>query len=139
MLNVKKLKAVRGSYLPSVIKHALFPLWDHEPSSELLRFVRGVCPNFRHTCQFFYHIILVAWHYINQGFMGFWFFLFFGIKMPCHSMLSCVIAVRPICLKISSNLLHMELNRTQEHEIWVFKLLWLAIACTCSSNFNYGH
>ena len=117
----------------------IVPSRKHEPSSELLRFVRGVCPNFRQTCQFFYHIILVAWHYINQGFMCLWFFLFFGIKMPCHSMLNCVIAVRPICLKIPSNLLHMELNRTQVQEIWVFKPLWLAVACTCSSNFNYGH
>ena len=54
-------------------------------------------------------------------------------------MLNCVIAVRPICLKIPSNLLHMELNHTQVHEICVFKPLWLAVACTCSSNFNYGH
>ena len=43
-------------------------------------------------------------------------YLFFGIKMPCHSMLNCVIAVRPICLKIPSNLLHMELTRTQVHK-----------------------
>ena len=42
-------------------------------------------------------------------------------------MLNCVIAVRPICLKIPSNLLHMELNRTQVHEIWVFKPLWWAV------------
>ena len=44
------------------------------------------------------------------------FFLFFGIKMPCHSMLNCVIAIRPICLKIPSNLLNMELHRTQVHK-----------------------
>ena len=46
-------------------------------------------------------------------------------------MLNCVIAVRPICLKIPSNLLHMELNCTQVHKIWVFKPLWLAVACRC--------
>ena len=33
---------------------------NQEPSSELLRFVRGVCPKFRQIGQFFYHIILVA-------------------------------------------------------------------------------
>ena len=38
----------------------IVPSRNHEPSSELLRFVRGVCPNFRQTCQFFHHIILVA-------------------------------------------------------------------------------
>ena len=45
-------------------------------------------------------------------------FLFVGIKMPCHSMhtYACVHVVRPICLKIPSNLLHMELTRTQVHK-----------------------
>ena len=51
-------------------------------------------------------------------------------------MLNCVIAVRPICLKIPSNLLHMELDLAQVHKIWLFKLLCLAVACTCSSNLN---
>ena len=52
-------------------------------------------------------------------------------------MLNCVIAVRPICLKIPSILLHMELTRTQVH---IYDLpLWLAVACRCSSNLNYGH
>ena len=46
-----------------------------------------------------------------------WLFLFLGIKMPCHSMhtYACVHVVRPICLKIPSNLLHIELTRTQVH------------------------
>ena len=43
-------------------------------------------------------------------------FYFFGINMPWHSMHVCVHAVRPICLKIPSNLLHMELTRTQVHK-----------------------
>jgi len=45
-------------------------------------------------------------------------FLFFGIKMPCHSMhtYACVHVVRPICLKIPSILLHMELTHTQVHK-----------------------
>ena len=55
-------------------------------------------------------------------------------------MLNSVIAIRPICLKIPSNLLHMELNRTQEHKYDFFlKPLWLAVACTSSSNLNYVH
>ena len=29
---------------------------------------------------------------------------------------ACVLAVRPICLKIPFNLLHMELTRTQVHK-----------------------
>ena len=52
----KKLKAVRRRYHQTCI----IPSRNHEPSSELLRFVRGACPNFRQTCQIFYHIILVA-------------------------------------------------------------------------------
>ena len=45
-------------------------------------------------------------------------FLFFGIKMPCHSMhtYACVHVMRQICLKIPSNLMHMELTRTQVHK-----------------------
>ena len=43
-------------------------------------------------------------------------FLFFGLKMPWHALHACAHALRPICLKISSNLLHMELTRTQVHK-----------------------
>ena len=45
-------------------------------------------------------------------------FLYFGIKMPCHSMhtYAFVHVVRQICLKIPSSLLHMELTRTQVHK-----------------------
>ena len=45
-------------------------------------------------------------------------FLIFLIKMPCHSMhtYARVHVVRQICLKIPSNLLHMELTRTQVHK-----------------------
>ena len=41
----------------------------------------------------------------------------FGNKMTCHSMhtYACVHVVRQICLQIPSNLLHMELTRTQVH------------------------
>ena len=132
----KLLKDIRGSYLPFVIKHALFPLGT---TSLLVSCsgLWGVCvqtfvkhANFFTTSSWWLDITSTKVSYISD---------FFGIKMPCHSMLNCVIAVRPICLKIPSNLLHMELNRTQVHEIWVFKPLWLAVACTCSSNFNYGH
>ena len=64
--------------------------------------------------------------------------------MPCHSMhtYSYVHVVRQICLKIPSNLLHMELTRTQVHiydfsnrfgkalhvdvvQIWITVIKWL--------------
>ena len=135
----KKLKAVRGSYLLFVIKHALFPLGTTSllvSCSDLW----GVCVQtlVKHANFLPHHLGGMTLH--QPRFHVFLIFiLFFGIKMPCHSMLNCVIVVRPICLKIPFNLLLMELNRTQVHEIWVFKPLWLAVACTCSSNFNYGH
>ena len=140
MLNIrKKLKAVRGSYLPFVIKHALFPLGTTNllPSCSSLW---GACvQTFVKHANFF--TTSSWWHDITNTKVSCFsdHFLFFGIKMPWHSMLNCVIAVRPICLKIPSNLLHMELTHTQVHKIWLFKLLWLAVACTCSSNFKYGH
>ena len=79
----------------------------------------GVCTNFRQTCQLFlqYHPGGMTLH--QPRFHVFMIFLnFFGIKMPCHSMhtYASVHIVRQICLKILSNLLHMELTRTQVHK-----------------------
>ena len=48
-------------------------------------------------------------------------FLFFGIKMPWHALHACAHALRRICLKIPSNLLHMELTRTQVHKNMIFQ------------------
>ena len=42
-------------------------------------------------------------------------FYFFQIKMPWHALHACAHALRPICLKIPPNLLHMELAHTQVH------------------------
>ena len=118
----KKFKGRKRKLSPVRHQTCIVPSRNHEPSSELLRFVRGACPNVRQTSQFLYHIILVAWHYINQGFIC---FCFFGIKMPCHSMHTysciCVHVVIQICLKIPSNLLHMELTRTQVHKNMIFQ------------------
>ena len=116
MLDVQKKFEGRKRKL-SPIRHqtCIVPFQNHEPSSEFLWFVRGVCPNFGQTCQFFlpHHLGGMTLHQPRFHV----FLIFFGIKMPCHSMLNCVIAVRPICLKIPSNLLPMELNHTQVHEI----------------------
>ena len=48
-------------------------------------------------------------------------FLFFGIKMPWHALHACAHALTPICLKIPSNLLHMELTRTKLHKTMIFQ------------------
>ena len=63
LVHVKCRKKIEGRKRKlSPIRHetCILPTRNHEPSSELLWFVRGVCPNFRQTYQFFYHIILVA-------------------------------------------------------------------------------
>ena len=56
------------------------------------------------------------------------FFSFFGIKMPWHSMhtYASVHVVRQICLKIPSNLLHMELTRTQVHKNMIFQTVMVS-------------
>ena len=114
----KNLKAIRGSYLPFVIKHALFPLGT---TSLLVSCsgLWGVCvqtfvkhANFFTTSSWWHDITSTKVSCVSDHFSIFW------IKMPCHSMhtYACVHVVRPICLKIPSNLLHMELTRTQVHK-----------------------
>ena len=69
VVHVKRRKKIEGRTRKlSPVRHqtCIVSFWNHEPSSELLRCVRGVCPNFRQTCQFLYHIILVAWHYSTK-------------------------------------------------------------------------
>ena len=121
VVHVRRRKQIEGRKRKlSPVRHqtCIVPSRNHAPSSELLRFVRGVCPNFRQTCQIFLPHHLGGMTLRQPRFHVFLiFFQFFGIKMPCHSMLNDVIAVIPICLKIPSNLLHMELNRTQVHKI----------------------
>ena len=138
-LNIEKIEGRKRKLSPVRHQTCIVPSGNPELSSELLRFVRGVCPNFRQNSNFLAHHLGGMKLHQPRYHVFLIFFLFFGIKMPCHSMLNCVIVVRPICLKIPCNLLHMELNRTRVHEICVFKPLWLAVACTSSSNLNYGH
>ena len=139
----KKLKAVRGSYLPFVIKHALFPLGT---TSLLVSCsgLWGVCvQTFITHAKFF--TTSSWWHDITSTKVS-CVSDFFGIKMPCHSMHTysciCVHVVIQICLKIPSSLLHMELTRTQVHkydfsncfgyvlhvdvvQIWITVIKWL--------------
>ena len=114
----KKLKAVRGSYLPFVIKHALFPLGT---TCLLVSFsgLWGVCvQTFVTHVKFF--TTSYCWHGITSTKVSCVsnHFSIFWIKIPCHSMhtYACIHVVRQICLKIPSNLLHMELTRTQVHK-----------------------
>ena len=123
-LNIgKKLKVVIGSYLPFVVKHALFPfgttkllvscfgLWGVRVQT----FVKNA--NFFTTSSWWHDITSTKVSCVSDHPS------IFLIKMPCHSMhtYACVHVVRPICLKIPSNLLHMELTRTQVHKNMIFQ------------------
>ena len=98
----------------SPVRHqtCIVPPRNHEPCSELLRFMRVCVQTFVKHANFF--TTSSWWHDITSTKVS-CVSDFFGIKMPCHSMhmYACVHVVRPICLKIPSNLLHMELTRTQ--------------------------
>ena len=118
LVHVKHRKIIEGRKRKlSPLRHqtCVVPSRNHEPSSELLRFVRGVCPNFRHTCQFF--ITSSWWHDITSSMVSCFsdhFLTFWNLNdMALHA---CVHAVTTICLKIPSNLLHMELTCTQVHK-----------------------
>ena len=86
-LNIgKNLKAVRGSYLPFVIKHALFPLG----TTNLLASCSGLWgvrvetfikdANFFTTSSWWHDITSTKVSCVSHHFSIFW------IKMPCHSM-----------------------------------------------------
>ena len=110
LVHVKRRKKFAGRKRKlSPVRHqtCIVPSRNHEPSSELLRFVRGVCPNFRQTCQIFYHIILVAWHYIKQGFMFFWSFFIF-LELKCHGT-PCI---------------HMHVSMSWDQYVWKFLLIY---------------
>ena len=56
LVHVKRRKKFEGrkrKVSPVRDQTCIVPSRNHEPSSELLRFVRGVCPNVCQTCQFF--------------------------------------------------------------------------------------
>ena len=141
LVHVKRRKKFEGRKRKlSPVRHqtCIVPSSNHEPSSELLRFVRGVFPNFRQTGQFFYHIILVAWHYIKQGFMFFWSFFIF-LKLKCHGTPWMCPCRETNMFENSFYFTAHGINSHTSTQIWFFKPLWLAVACTCSSNLNYDH
>ena len=141
LVHVKRRKKFKGRKRKlSLSRHqtCIVPSQNHEQSSELLRFVRGVCPKFCQTGQFFYHIILVAWHYIKEGFTFSWSFFNF-LELKCHDT-PCMC---PCCeTNMFENSFWFTTHGINSHtstQLWFFKPLWLAIACWCSWNLNYGH
>ena len=124
LVHVKHRKKIEGHKRKlSSVRHqtCIVPSRNHEPSNELLRFVRGVCPNFGQTCQYFllHHLGGMTSH--QPWFHVFLIFLIFW-NLNDMALHACVQAVTPICLKIPSNLLHMELTRTQVHKNMIFQI-----------------
>ena len=118
----KNFKTVRRSNLPFVIKHALFSL----ETANLLASCSdlwGMCVHtFGKHANFF--STSSWWHDIKWSKVSCFschFLFFFGIKMPWHVLHACAHALRPICLKIPTNLLHMELTRTHVHKNMIFQ------------------
>ena len=79
----KKFVGRKRKLSPIRQQTCIVPSRNHKPSSELLRFVRSVCSNFRQSGQFFYHSILVPCHYVKQGFMCS-SSLFYFLEFKCH-------------------------------------------------------
>jgi hypothetical protein len=132
------LKAIRGSYRPFVIKHALFPLGTTCLLVRCSDFVRGVCQNFRQNGQFFYHSILMPFHDIKQGFMYFWSFLKL-LEFKSHGS-QCLCPSRDTNMfENSFQFTAQGINSHTSTQIWFSNPWWFAVACTCSSNLNYGH
>ena len=124
LVHVKRRKKIEGRKRElSPVRHqtCIVPSRNHEHSSELLRFVRGVCPNVCQTCHSLPHHL--GGMTLHQARFHFFLIIFklFGIKMPWHALHACAHALTPICLKIPSNLLHMELTRAQVHQNMIFQ------------------
>ena len=118
----KILKTVRGSYLRVIIKHALFPL---RTTSLLVSCsgLWGVCvqtfvkrANFFTTSSWWHDITSSKVSCFSDHFLIFWNQNAMALQFNVHGI-----------------------NLHTSTQIWFFKPLWLAVACRCSSNLNYGH
>ena len=130
LVHVKRRKKIEDRKRKlSPVRHqtCIVPSQNHEPSSELLRFVRVCVQIFVKHANFF---TTSSWCYdIKSSKVSrfFWsFFWFFGIKMPWHAIHACAHALTPICSKIPYNLLHMELIRTQIHKNIIFQTVMVS-------------
>jgi hypothetical protein len=134
----KKLQGHTTKRPPVRHQTCIVPSRNHLSSREMLRFVRGVCQNFHQSGQFFYHSILVPWHEIKQGLMYFWSFLNF-LEFKSHGS-QCLCPSRDTNMFESSfQFIAQGINLHTRTQIWFSNTWWFAIACTCSSNLNYGH
>ena len=134
----KKLKAVRGSYLPFVIKHALFPLGT---TSLLVSCsgLWGVCvqsfvnkANFYTRPSWCHAIMSSKASCISDHFWIIWNLNAMALDALCPSRDTNK-------FEISFQFTAHGINSHTSTQIWFFKPLRLGVACRCSSNMNYGH
>ena len=79
----KKFEGRKSKLSPVHHQTCIVPSRNHESSSELIWFVRGVCPNFRQTCQFF--TTSSWWHDITSSKVSCVSDLFFNfVEFKCH-------------------------------------------------------
>ena len=115
-LHVEKFVGRKRNLCPVRHQTCIVRSWNHEPSSELLQFCEGCVSKLPSNMPFLRHHLGGMTLHQPRFRVFLIFFCFFGIKMSCHTMLNCVIVVRPRCLEIPPNLLHMELSRRQVHK-----------------------
>ena len=110
----KKIEGRKRKLSPVHHQTCIVPSRNHEPSSELLRFVREGVQTFVKHANFF--TTSSWWHEITSTKVS---CVSVFLEIKCHvtpCIRTCVHVVRQICLKIPSNLLHMELTHTQVHK-----------------------
>ena len=133
----KKLKAVRGRYLPFIVKHAFFPLRTTGLLVSCSGLWGGCVQTFVKQANFLahhlggmtlyqarFHVFLVLFHFVEFKWHG----------TPC------------MCLGRETNMFKNSfqftthgINSHTGTQIRFLKPLWLAVACKCSSNLNDGH
>src|SRR3989337_3607845 len=100
LVHVKRRKKFEGrkrKLSPVRQQTCIVPSQNHEPSSELLRFVRSVCPNFVKHAKFF--TTSSWWHDITSSKVSCVFdhFLIFW-NLNGMALRACVQVMTPICL-----------------------------------------
>ena len=88
MLDVEKNEGRKRKLSPVRHQTCIVPSRNHEPASELLRFVRGVCPNFRQTCQNFlpHHLGGMTLHQARFHVFLIFFLIFWNLNgMELHA------------------------------------------------------
>ena len=93
-LNIgKKFEGRKRKLSPVRHQTCIVPSQNHEPSSELLRFVRGVCPNFVKHAKFF--STSSWWHGITSTKVSCVSDFFKFLELKCH-VTPCLIVSQPL-------------------------------------------